>query len=107
MLSIHYMKEERKYEICSESDLQCCNASIFLKIFESFTVALVGGRPSKGCALQRDSYFGRVHRARMTYFSAAKRREDVDETAARGVMGTRRRGGGAFQPWVKPEVDPP
>jgi hypothetical protein len=26
----------------------------------------------------------------MTHFSAAKRREDVDEVAARGVMGTRK-----------------
>ena len=38
---------------------------------------------------QRDSYLGRVHRPRMTHFSAAKRHEDVDEVAARGVMGTR------------------
>jgi hypothetical protein len=52
-------------------------------------------------------YSRRAHRPRIAYFSAAKRREDVDETAARGLMGTRRRGGGTFQPWVKPEVDPP
>ena len=42
------------------------------------------------CERQRDSYLGRVHRPRMTHFSAAKRREDVDEAAARGVIGTRK-----------------
>jgi len=29
----------------------------------------------------------------MTHFSAAKRRQDVDEVAARGVMGMKRRAG--------------
>jgi hypothetical protein len=43
----------------------------------------------------------------MTQDSAAKRREDVDEVAARGLMGAKRRGGGTVQSWVKPEVDPP
>ncbi len=41
------------------------------------------------CAQQRDSYLGRVHRPRMTQFSAAQRRKNVDEAAARGVMGIR------------------
>ena len=43
----------------------------------------------------------------MTQDSAAKRREDVDEVAAGGLMGAIRRGGGTVQSWVKPEVDPP
>ena len=43
----------------------------------------------------------------MTQDSAAKRREVIDEVAARGLMGATRRGGGAFRSWVKPEVDPP
>jgi hypothetical protein len=38
----------------------------------------------------------------MTQSSAAYRRKDIDEVAARGVMGAILRGGGAFQSWVKP-----
>jgi hypothetical protein len=36
---------------------------------------------------RRGSYLGRVHRPRMTRFSTAQRREDVDEVAAHGVVG--------------------
>jgi hypothetical protein len=38
----------------------------------------------------------------MPQSSAASRREDVDEVAACGLMGAKRRGGGAVLSWVKP-----
>ena len=43
----------------------------------------------------------------MAQTSAAKRREGIDEVAARGVLGTRGVVAEAVQSWVRPEADPP
>ncbi len=59
------------------------------------------------CALPRDLKLGRDIVSHVPFFSREAASEDVDEVAACGLAGAGRGGGGAFQSWVKPEVDPP
>jgi hypothetical protein len=53
----------------------------------------------EGSSSSHDPFFSRA--------AASEGSMTVSGVQAAGVMGARRRGGGAVQPWVKPEVDPP
>jgi hypothetical protein len=61
--------------------------------------ALRGYGVTLGSSSSHDPFFSRE--------AASEGSMVVSGVQAAGVMGARRRGGGAVQPWVKPEVDPP
>jgi hypothetical protein len=59
---------------------------------------------ARGSAIRK---LGRDIVSHVPFFSREAASEDLDEVAACGLVGAGRGGGGAFQSWVKPEVDPP